>query len=45
MHHLFTDLFGVTQRRQGPERQAVPYEPRNDGAVIMVPKDKVTGCG
>ncbi len=24
------------------ERQAVPYELRNDGAVIMVPKDKVT---
>jgi flagellar M-ring protein FliF len=24
------------------ERQAIPYELRNDGAVIMVPKDKVT---
>ena len=24
------------------DRQAIPYEIRNDGAVIMVPKDKVT---
>src|ERR1700727_3546957 len=24
------------------ERQAIPFELRNDGAVIMVPKDKVT---
>ena len=24
------------------DRQAIPYELRNDGAVIMVPKDKVT---
>jgi len=24
------------------ERQAIPYEIKNDGAVIMVPKDKVT---
>src|SRR5262245_9705120 len=24
------------------ERQAIPYEMRNDGAVIMVPKDRVT---
>ena len=24
------------------ERQAIPYELRNDGAAIMVPKDKVT---
>ena len=24
------------------ERQAIPYELRNDGAIIMVPKDKVT---
>lgn len=23
------------------ERQAIPYELRNDGAVIMVPKDRV----
>ena len=24
------------------ERQAIPYELRNEGAIIMVPKDKVT---
>src|SRR5580698_2103076 len=41
---LFTDLSqedssGIIKEL---ERQAIPYELRNDGAVIMVPKDKVT---
>src|SRR6201985_3613940 len=41
---LFTDL--STEDSSGIikelERQAIPFELRNDGAVIMVPKDKVT---
>jgi flagellar M-ring protein FliF len=41
---LFTDLSpedsaGIVKDL---ERQAIPFELRNDGAVIMVPKDKVT---
>src|SRR6201746_1143847 len=41
---LFTDLSqedssGIIKEL---ERQAIPYELRNDGAVIMVPKDRVT---
>jgi type III secretory pathway lipoprotein EscJ len=44
MTTLFTDL--STEDSSGIvkdlERQAIPYELRNDGAVIMVPKDKVT---
>jgi flagellar M-ring protein FliF len=44
MTTLFTDLSvedssGIVKDL---ERQAIPYELRNDGAVIMVPKDKVT---
>jgi flagellar M-ring protein FliF len=44
MTTLFTDLSvedssGIIKEL---ERQAIPYELRNDGAVIMVPKDKVT---
>src|ERR1700723_2897427 len=44
MTTLFTDLSledssAITKEL---ERQAIPYELRNDGAVIMVPKDKVT---
>ncbi|OJU30456.1 MAG: flagellar M-ring protein FliF [Nitrobacter sp. 62-13] len=44
MTTLFTDLSvedsaGIIKDL---ERQAIPYELRNDGAVIMVPKDKVT---
>jgi flagellar M-ring protein FliF len=44
MTTLFTDLSvedssGVVKEL---ERQAIPFELRNDGAVIMVPKDKVT---
>ena len=44
MTTLFTDLSledssGIIKEL---ERQAIPYEVRNDGAVIMVPKDKVT---
>jgi len=44
MTALFTDLSvedssGIIKDL---ERQAIPYEIRNDGAVIMVPKDKVT---
>lgn len=44
MTTLFTDLSvedsaGIIKDL---ERQAIPYEIRNDGAVIMVPKDKVT---
>jgi flagellar M-ring protein FliF len=43
MTTLFTDLSvedsaGIIKDL---ERQAIPYEIRNDGAVIMVPKDKV----
>ena len=44
MTTLFTDL--STEDSSGIikdlERQAIPYELRNEGAVIMVPKDKVT---
>jgi flagellar M-ring protein FliF len=44
MTTLFTDL--STEDSSGIikelERQAIPYELRNDGATIMVPKDKVT---
>ena len=44
MTTLFTDL--STEDSSGIikdlERQAIPYELRNDGAIIMVPKDKVT---
>ena len=44
MTTLFTDL--STEDSSGLikdlERQAIPFELRNDGAVIMVPKDKVT---
>lgn len=41
---LFTDLSyedssGIIKEL---DRQAIPYELRNDGAIIMVPKDKVT---
>jgi len=44
MTTLFTDLSfedssGILKEL---DRQAIPYELRNDGAVIMVPKDKVT---
>jgi flagellar M-ring protein FliF len=44
MTTLFTDLSvedsaGIVKDL---ERQAIPFELRNDGAVIMVPKDKVT---
>lgn len=44
MTTLFTDLSyedssGIIKEL---ERQAIPYEIRNDGAVILVPKDKVT---
>src|SRR5216110_451446 len=44
MTTLFTDLSvedsnGIVKDL---ERQAIPYDLRNDGAVIMVPKDKVT---
>jgi flagellar M-ring protein FliF len=44
MTTLFTDL--TTEDSSGIikdlERQAIPFELRNEGAVIMVPKDKVT---
>src|SRR3979411_3518767 len=44
MTTLFTDLSvedssGIIKDL---ERQAIPFELRNDGAAIMVPKDKVT---
>ena len=41
---LFTDLSVVDSSSivKELERQAIPFELRNDGAVIMVPKDKVT---
>jgi flagellar M-ring protein FliF len=41
---LFTDLSFEDSSAiiKDLERQAIPYEIRNDGAVIMVPKDKVT---
>ena len=44
MTTLFTDL--STEDSSGIikdlERQAIPFELRNEGAIIMVPKDKVT---
>ena len=44
MTTLFTDLSAEDSSAimKDLERQAIPYELRNDGAVIMVPKDKVT---
>jgi len=44
MTTLFTDLSAEDSSGiiRDLERQAIPYELRNDGAVIMVPKDKVT---
>jgi flagellar M-ring protein FliF len=44
MTTLFTDLSTEDSSAilKELERQAIPYELRNDGAVIMVPKDKVT---
>jgi flagellar M-ring protein FliF len=44
MTTLFTDLSGEDSSGiiKDLERQAIPFELRNDGAVIMVPKDKVT---
>ena len=44
MTTLFTDLSIEDSSAviKDLERQAVPFEIRNDGAVIMVPKDKVT---
>ncbi len=44
MTTLFTDLNldNSSAIIKDLDRQAIPYEIRNDGAVIMVPKDKVT---
>ena len=44
MTTLFTDLSFEDSSAviKDLERQAIPFEIRNDGAVIMVPKDKVT---
>ena len=44
MTTLFTDLSleDSSSIIKDLERQAIPYEIRNEGAVIMVPKDKVT---
>jgi flagellar M-ring protein FliF len=44
MTTLFTDLSTEDSSSiiKDLERQAIPYELRNEGAVIMVPKDKVT---
>src|SRR5215510_14103190 len=44
MTTLFTDLSPDDSSSivKDLERQAIPFELRNDGAVIMVPKDKVT---
>jgi flagellar M-ring protein FliF len=44
MTTLFTDLSAEDSNGiiKDLERQAIPYELRNDGAAIMVPKDKVT---
>jgi flagellar M-ring protein FliF len=41
---LFTDLSAEDSSSiiKDLERQAIPFELRNDGAVVMVPKDKVT---
>ena len=44
MTTLFTDLTADNSSAiiKDLERQAIPFELRNEGAVIMVPKDKVT---
>jgi flagellar M-ring protein FliF len=44
MTTLFTDLSSEDSSAiiKDLERQAIPFELRNEGAVIMVPKDKVT---
>ena len=44
MTTLFTDLSieDSSAIMKDLDRQAVPYELRNDGTIIMVPKDKVT---
>ena len=44
MTTLFTDLSYEDSSAiiKELDRQAIPYEIRNDGAIIMVPKDKVT---
>jgi flagellar M-ring protein FliF len=44
MTTLFTDLSAEDSSSiiKDLERQAIPFEMRNEGAVIMVPKDKVT---
>src|SRR6187551_214928 len=44
MTTLFTDLSTEDSSSiiKDLERQAIPFELRNDGAIIMVPKDKVT---
>ncbi|MDB5618116.1 flagellar basal-body MS-ring/collar protein FliF [Tardiphaga sp.] len=44
MTTLFTDLSveDSSAIMKDLERQAIPYELKNDGAAIMVPKDKVT---
>ena len=44
MTTLFTDLSTEDSSAiiKELERQAIPFELRNDGAAIMVPKDKVT---
>ena len=44
MTTLFTDLSYEDSSAiiKDLERQGIPYDIRNDGAVIMVPKDKVT---
>ena len=44
MTTLFTDLSLEDSNAviKDLERQAIPFEIRNDGAIIMVPKDKVT---
>jgi flagellar M-ring protein FliF len=44
MTTLFTDLSAEDSSGiiKDLERQAIPFELRNDGAIIMVPKDKVT---
>jgi len=44
MTTLFTDLTAEDSSGiiKDLERQAIPFELRNEGAVIMVPKDKVT---
>jgi flagellar M-ring protein FliF len=44
MTTLFTDLSYEDSAAiiKDLERQAIPYEVRNDGAIVMVPRDKVT---